>query len=345
MNVGGATSSTVVALEDATTVELNSSFLITLNAGQIHTFASNQFDIIDADKPIYTSGLRGTSGAPSTGAHIVWQPTTWAGKEFVFNADRFSPQHFKIYAIENTTVTVTQGVTVLATVSLLAGQSSDETWNDYGSYQINSTGYILGFHISNDTFGNYYDPKPILPSSNEIIGFPSKTMRLAAMEDTTSYTYYHSNSSTSSSSLNKADSHILSPQGTSSTYNSEYLLITSDKPIAGASYADGDGYCSAPFIPTSLMKKRFAIPVSSEWVAFASKEPGTIDVIDTAGLVVQTLTLARTGAELNAPYKVRIGVTAAGQRFTSTVNVGAWYQPNTYTDAGEDDESILYGFD
>ena len=345
MNVGGATRSTVVALEDSTTIELNSAFLITLNAGQTHAFNSTQFDIIDADKPIYTSGLRGLAGNPSDGANIVWQPTTWAGKEFVFTADRSNPQHFKIYAIEDTTVTVTQGATTLATVTLLAGQSSDESWNVYGSYQVNSTGYILGFHISTDAPGGYYDPTPTLPSSNEIIGFPSKTMRLAAMQDSTNYTLLHSNSSTTSSSLNKADSHEISAQGTNGEYLSESLLISSNKPVAGASYADGNGYCSAPFLPTTLMKKNFAIPVSAGWIAFASKEAGTIDVIDTLGAVVQTLTLTRSGGDNTAPYKVRATALPAGYRFSASVNVGAWFQPNTSTSAGDQDESILYGFD
>jgi hypothetical protein len=52
MNVGGSTTTTVVAYQDATNVTLNGSALVTLNSGQTHVFASSQFDVIDADKPI-----------------------------------------------------------------------------------------------------------------------------------------------------------------------------------------------------------------------------------------------------------------------------------------------------
>lgn len=35
----------------------------TLHAGEVFNFTTNQFDIIDADKPIYTAGRLGDTGA------------------------------------------------------------------------------------------------------------------------------------------------------------------------------------------------------------------------------------------------------------------------------------------
>ena len=89
------------------------------------------------------------------------------------------------------------------------------------------------------------------------------------------------------------------------------------------------------------MKKKYIIPVNSEYIAFASKSSGTIDVLDSSDNVVTTLT--RSGAEANAPYKVRMATPVAGYRFVSTVDVAAWYQSSSASYAGSDDETILYG--
>lgn len=93
------------------------------------------------------------------------------------------------------------------------------------------------------------------------------------------------------------------------------------------------------------MKKKYIINVNSDWVAFASKQSGTIDVLDSSDNVVQTLTLTRSGADPNAPYKAYRGTSNAGYRFISTVPVTAWYQPNSDTGGADEDETVLYGTD
>ena len=92
------------------------------------------------------------------------------------------------------------------------------------------------------------------------------------------------------------------------------------------------------------MKKKYIINVSADYVAFASLNPGTIQVLDSSDVVIDTLTLTRTGSG-NAPYKARRATTSAGIRFISTVPMAGWYQPNTNTGAADNDESILYGSD
>ena len=86
-----------------------------------------------------------------------------------------------------------------------------------------------------------------------------------------------------------------------------------------------------------------AQPVNSDWVAFASLQSGTIQVLDNTDAVIDTLTLTRTGSGANVPYQARRATTPGGTRFISTVPVGAWYQPNTDTGAARRDETILYG--
>ena len=123
------------------------------------------------------------------------------------------------------------------------------------------------------------------------------------------------------------------------------MYISSDKNIAGASFADTNGGAASPFMPTNLMKKNYSLNASADYVAFASKEAGTIVVKDDSDTVIETLTLVRSGANPNAPYKARRGTTTEGYRFFATVPVAAWYQPNSDTGSGDQDETIMYGTD
>ena len=340
MNVGGATTHSVAAYEDGTNITLNGSALVTLNQGQTHVFSANQFDVIDADKPIYAAGRRG-SGADDTKANMVWVPTLWASKSFSFSSTRNNPQTLRVFAIEDSVIEVKQGSSTLDSATVSAGSGATLSWSIYGSYQVVSSGAILAFHASDSTI----DPKPLLPSSTEIIGFPSSSMTLNSFLDSTNYLARHSNSSQTSGALNKSSAIVINPQGISSEYQSESLLLSADKKISGASYADSAGICSAPFLPTNLMKKKYIINVSASYVAFASKSAGTIDIMNAAGATVGSLTLTRSGADSNAPYKARTTTANAGYRYISNVPMAGWYQPNTDTGASANDETILYGTD
>ena len=348
MNVGGATSSTVAALEDNTDVTLDGNPLVTLQKGQTHTFVSTQYQVIDANKPIYTAGRRGNIGAGAQyKANVAWNSVAWAGKKFSFNATRFNPQQLYVYAVENADITVKQGNTVLDTLTLTAGQSapSPMSWSVYGSFQVTSTGLILAYHSSGS--GTIVaDPKPLLPSFTEIIGFPSNSMRITTDSDGTNYSLIHANSAVASNNLDKTEVIQVNANGGSGAYyQGNSLIISADNNISGASFADSNGYCASPFVPTNIMKKKFIVNVNSDYVAFASKQAGTIEVRDSSDTLIQTLTLTRSGANPNAPYKARRGTTTAGYRFTATVPVAGWYQPNSDTGGADEDETILYGFD
>jgi len=98
-------------------------------------------------------------------------------------------------------------------------------------------------------------------------------------------------------------------------------------------------------MPTNLMRTKYALPVGINWIAFASKEAGTIAVYNELGANVANLTLARTGANANAPYKVRYTGGGAGYTFIATVPMGAWFEPNSDVGGADDDETIMYGTD
>ena len=348
MNVGGATSTSVVAMYDNTNVTLNGVAIAgsPLSKGVKVTITTAQFDVLDADKPIYAAGILG-SGADGSKANIVWNSVGWAGKAFSFNATRANPQNLHVYATENTTITVKQGSTVLDTITLTAGSGGTLSWSVYGSYQVSSSGSMLAYHMSGSGTTRY-DPKPIMPGYTEMIGFPSASMRLTTMTDSTSYQLYHSDSTLSSGTLDKQNVKTISPQGTSSLYQSESLLIKSNQKISGASFADSNGLCASPFLPTNLMKTRYIINVDASYVAFASKQAGTIDVYapaDTIGVStpVQTLTLSNSGGDSQAPFKARLGTTTSGYRFVSSVPMAAWYHPSVDDGSAKNDETILIG--
>jgi hypothetical protein len=93
-----------------------------------------------------------------------------------------------------------------------------------------------------------------------------------------------------------------------------------------------------------MMKKRYALNVAAEWVAFASIEAGSIDVLDASGNVVNTIVLTRTGSGIS-PYKGRLTILPKGYRFVSTTKFAAWYEPQTDNYGSDNDETIMYGFD
>ncbi len=349
MNVGGATTAKVVAFYDDTDVTLNGNPLVTLNKGQTHLFSPSQFDVIDADKPIYTAGRRG-SGGDTNKANITFSPTSWAGKSFSFNSIRYNPQKLHVYAIEDTTVSIYQGGSLLTSMTINKDSGDTLSWSQYGSYQVVSTGTVLAYHISGSGT-RFVDPKPLLPSATEIIGIPSTSMRLTTSRDSTFYNLWHSNSGTTSNTLDKTDSIKVNPAKSGSQYTSSSLLIRSDKGISGASYADSNGGCAAPFLPTNLMKKNYVLNVQGDWIAFASKEDATISVYSPSQIIgsdtpVQTFSLSRTGVNTSAPFQARITTNAKeGYRFVSTAPVAAWYQPKNDIGGAKRDETILYGTD
>lgn len=352
MNVGGSTDTNVVAYYNNTRVYLNGVEIAAspLSQGQVVNLTTARYDVIDADGPIYTAGELGT-GTGSSGANVVWNPTSWAGRTFNFNATRSNPQTVWVYAIENSSIEVKSGTTVLDTLTLAAGSGGTLSWSVFGSFQIASTGTILAYHMSGTGTGTgLADPKPLLPAAYKIIGFPSRNMTLTTDSESTNYSLIHGNSATDSGVLNRSSAINIGPQGSNNLYAGTSLVITADKKLAGYSYADGDGYCAAPFLPTNLMKKRYIINSNADYVAFASLESGTIDVYSPAQTIgvstpVQTLTLTRSGANPNAPYNARLGTTTEGYRFVSSVPIAAWYQPNNSIGSGAKDETVLHGTD
>lgn len=344
MNIGGATASSVAAMDDTTEIKLNGAVIATLNAGETHSFTSALNDVIEADKPIFVAGRLGASGANDRDkGNMVWSPPDWAGKKFVFTGTRLNPHKVTVFAFEDANITVKKGAATVATQFVAEDGNHTFSIADDGGFEINSDGLIIANFYSSSGSA-VADPKPLLPASTDIIGFPSTKAMVTSLNSGTNYNAYHSDSTTSTGSLTAGTEIQINPQGTSQLYQSHSLRIIADDKIVANSNADSNGYCSAPFLPVPMMRKRYVLNVQAEWVAFASIAPGDITVTAPGG-GTSTLTLTRSGSDPNAPYRVRTTNVAAGTRFDSTIKYGAWYEPIDNTDAADNDETIMFGSD
>lgn len=343
INLGGATASQVVALEDGTEIKLNDVTLVTLNAGETHGFTSALNDILSSTQPFFAAGKNG-SGADNNQGNMVWSPPDWAGKEFIFTGTRDNPHIVTVYAFEDAAISITQGGSPVDSANVLTGNNHTFSINANGGFKMVSTGLIVAYFYSGGGGTRVVDPKPLLPASMDILGFPSSSLKLTSWTDNNDYVGFHSSSVSISGTVNEGDALTINPQGTSSLYQSESLRITAAEKVVGNSNADSNGYCSAPFIPTSMLKKRYANNVDAEWIAFASLEAGTITVTAPGG-ATSTVDLVKSGSEPNAPYRARLTLKGAGHIFESGVRFGAWYEPSTNTNAADNDETLMFGFD
>ncbi len=347
MNLGGAVESAVVAFEDNTVISLNTTPLVTLNAGETHVFSSSQSDVIEADKPVFVAGRRGSASAGDNfKGNMVWSYVEWSGKNFYFTGTRNKPHIISVYAFEDSQVTIKKGGSVLVDQAVLGGQAHTFSVNDYGGFELVSTGLIIA-HMYSSGGGTVIDPKPLLPESTDIVGIPSRTGEITTSAASANITITHSGGTVLTPTISSGSSYSINgvgPGDRGQDYTAEALRIQSDQALVGNSNADADGYCSAPFVPVSRMKKKYAINVAAQYVALVSVLPGSVQVILPDGSS-SSVDFARGSENANVPYKVYLTNLPAGTRFVSTVPAAAWYETNSNTGAANNDESVLFGFD
>jgi hypothetical protein len=345
INISGAPASQVVSMADSNELYLNGVLLTTLNKGETHSFTSTDFDVLEGNQPFFVAGKLGTGGIGGSNdqGNATWATSAWVGKEFLTILSRNAPLKLKVFAFTDSDITVKRGGVTEDTVSLTADQGHTFTLSTLGSYEISSTGFIVAFSYGNES-GLYYDPKPLLPPSTDILGFPSKDAKVSSITDNNSTNYIHSNDVAGSVTLMSGILSTIGPQGGSNQYTTNALRITASENIIANSVADSDGYCSAPFVPISMMKTKFANNVSVDYIAFASDRPVTL-TITYPDSSTGTLTLTRTGTNPDAPYYARMTNLQAGVVFEGDDLYQAWYEPDTSTNAGDDDETIMFGWD
>lgn len=342
MNLGGATESSVVAYEDGTEIKINELNLATLNTGQTYIFSSTQNDILSSSRPFFVAGRRGSGSAGQKG-NIVWNTPDWAGRSFMFTGTRSAPHIVTVYSFEDSNITIEQNGALIDSQFVPAKSNYTFSISVNGGFKMQSDGMILAYEFSSGNGSEVADPKPLIPANPDLIGFPSSTLQLTTSQNNNPFNLYHSNGSVGSGALILGEALSISPQGNSSLYQSEALRVIADQPLVGNSNADSNGLCSAPFLPVSMMRKNYAINVEAAWVAFASVEPGVIEIVSPDGSI-STLDFQQSGSQESAPYRARLNITAAGTLFRSTSRFAAWYEPRTDIGGSSEDETLLYGF-
>ncbi|MAZ47286.1 MAG: hypothetical protein CME65_01905 [Halobacteriovoraceae bacterium] len=374
INIGGATKNALVSLEDDNEIYYgdnsasvyNDGSLISgdLDRGETLSIDADDFTVVQATKPFFIAGTLRSGGGDTSKANVVWATKSWIGKNFLFNHNRTNPMKVKVYAFTDSDVVVTKGGAAVAggTVNgLLSENGHVFTISSYGSYEINSTGFIVAYAYANGGGSNYVDPKPLLPSSNDLVGVPSRDAKLSTDTPSTSYTAYHSNDQQESNTFEPGAVRNINQRGTSGLYQDEALRIRATAPIVANSYADANGSCSSPLVPVAFQKTKFAINVQAEWVAMASTNELTVTSYEPNGdgtFTTRTHVMTRVGSNNNTPtkqYETNVNF-KAGTIFEGTAPFQMWYEPrgdNHATtnvpggenNAADNDETIMFGWD
>jgi hypothetical protein len=363
INVGGATLNQLVSFEDDNEIfygnnpssVFNDGSVISadLDKGKTISVPADDFTVVRGTKPFFIAGRLG-SGADTSKANVVWQTSSWIGKEFLFSHSRSNPMKVKVFAFSDSDITITSngGAVAGGFVSLLKDTGHTFTISTYGSYEISSTGFIMVYGYANGNGSQYVDPKPFLPSSNDLVGIPSRDAKVSSRTSGNNYVAYHSGNTTNSGVINAGATTNIDSRGTQGLYQDQSIRIRADEAIVANSYADADGSCSAPLVPVAFQKTRFALNVQSEWVAFASTNELTITATEPTadGLgfeAPRTYTLTRVGGNNNTPTKGYETARnfRAGTIFEGDAPFQMWYEPLNDTNGADNDETIMFGWD
>lgn len=266
----------------------------------------------------------------------------------------------KVYAFTTSTVTITRNGAPIANGVETVTQDDGHIFSipSTGSYEINSTGFIGVYSYANSGSNRYYDPMPLMPLGNDLLGVPSSRAYVTSATNGNNFSAFHSDNQVDNLTVNAGTQRQVNPNGTSNLYRPASVRLRADAPISANSYADSNGVCSSPFVPVAQQKLKFAINVQSEWVAFASTndnvvvtayEPdGTTNPDGSINFnAPRTYNLNRVGTNNNTPTKgYETGIKfRAGTIFEGNKPFQAWYEPRTDTNAARRDETILFGWD
>ena len=235
---------------------------------------------------------------------------------------------------------------------------------DDGSYEIKSDKQILVFIYGEAANGaNYDDPMPVFPPALDLIGFPSRSVFLTSNSGIKICVEANSNDCIGDITVTASGIPIISRPSVG-YYGEPAMRFKSIDPVFIRSRADRNGNCGAPYMPRSFMRSQYALNTDSTYIALASVDPCTVEILNTNGVVVETIPLQRSGSNSIAPYGGRSGTTVLGTGANTlegyivravddgtgnpSCRFGMWYQPdNTDADVSGSgaDETIMFGTD
>lgn len=344
INVGGSTTNSIVSFADLNDIYLNGVLLTTLNKSDTYVFTSTDFDVVEGTQPFFVAGRAGSTAGGASSGNFTWVTQAWVGKEYFFNLTRNGPLKVKIFAFEDTTVTIYNGATVAAGPQFISADTGFTfTLGTNASYRLASTGYVGGYVYANQG-GNYYDPRPLIPSSTDVIGFPSNSANFSSGTSGNAFSFITSDGSTGSGTLTAGTTYNTN-QDAASLYSGNALRFMSTDPITGISTADSNGLCAAPFMPVAMFKTKYGINTDSDWIAFASDRPVTVTQTLPNG-TTSTFALTRTGSGANRPYRYYISANQlAGTLYEGDDKFQMWYEPESTAGGAIEDETVMFGWD
>jgi len=251
----------VAPMFDNTVVYVNGKFVGVVNRGSRLSVSVSAGDIISANKPImvHSSDERHT-------------PITWADTKFVIPFYRNDPQTIYIYApFADASVDVYVGTSTTAatTVTVTKGTATsvDVDVTPPNTVILESNAPIVVAVASNN---QTYDFRFIHPPAKDLIGIPSNSLYVSALEDNTTITWYQGNNS-GTYTLNRGEivSHSDLGISTGSQYNATPVRVIADKPIMISSFADGDGTDATCGLPLNKLGTLYALPVAAQWLSIA----------------------------------------------------------------------------
>ena len=365
----GATAATVVALEDDTEIFLDSISQGTIDSGQVINISGlSGGELMDSDKPFYVAGrLQGGGTSNTQVGHLTWMSPDWSGTDFLFVGTRSAQHVITIYPFENGTLDLTSGGTIengdydgpswggcgsppctninLDDVTLTNGSAITLRVDSNKAYEITSTATITAFQWS-EGGGNdrIEDNMPILPPALDIIGVPSRTGYYTSDTNTTASWYESNNTQNIGFSITAGVYSAFGGNGAQYSAPGARVIAGGTYKLIGRSTADNDGNDSSPFVPKSMMRKRFAINHLAEWVTLVSDKPVTIQRF--SGGTHTEFTLTQTaGSHANAPYFTQQLAVPQGTIYESNEAFQVWYETDTAAETynEREDETVLFG--
>lgn len=298
---------------------------INLVAGTPQVVTAAQFDSFIGDGAFVAIGLISNDW-------FALNPNYSAGKAFAYGPIRSNPQACNIYALEDANVIVTFDGTVVGGPQFVPA-------NTGFSFSFNGTNAAVqvesdGFVLASQTSSGSVDQTVLMPASIELVGFPSNSARVYALNSDTAWGAGRANGEPFGGGLHEDTSKSGVINGTGAQYSGDAVIVRATDLITAASFADSDGGKAAPFLPTNLMRTRFAVPFIVERTTFASPDAFTVTTSNgnsytSAGSAAVQFLNITAGADR-----------AAGTQFTADVPVAAW----TEADLNDQDEIILFGF-
>lgn len=290
--------------------------------------------IIQCDFPITAKGKGGTG----TGSNGGLQPVFTSGSNFSFFRNRSNDQHLRIFAVEDSRCELYQQGNLLATFNISANTVYDHSWTQtpINNTQIYHLVFLKGSGMcSVYSAGNLTDVHALFPASLQMYGVPSGQFIITALEDNTTVTAYYTNGTTDTQTINKNT--YIRYATTGNLYTGAGVLFVADKPVNGASLADGDGGCAAPGTGLNYLNSEVARTGNFDWVAFMYNDNVNIEAYNSDGTLAGTITPVGHdyGGDIGKVYKAYSTdpVILSARIFKRSDNKGfaAWYQ-NLETD-------------